>query len=192
MGMNMMAEFLQSQEEREFSEKVSQLKRRGYRYIRVHYLGKGPAETIKLQGARVIEAYETVDDVTQEMTLETREGAGAIFFQHDRQTGRPMADIWDDEDGFNRLFIAKHLDSLLDVTDAELKKEISLLQHKKYSAAEARKRQLRKQMERAQLEIDQIDESETETEKKEKAIPRKPKRLVEEDDDGSPSTVGLT
>jgi hypothetical protein len=146
---NIVAQAVQSEEERQERQKIEQLKRQGYNYFRVIYHGRLPYDVIKLQGLKAIEAYRATDDKTGVETWRARPGSDPYFFWRDNQ-GQVVTDVWDDSDRYNRFYMERHTGrdgSEFEIEDKQMAKEIRALRDKPFKAELSEAEQLLKDRE---------------------------------------------
>ena len=174
-----------SDKERQENLKIEVLKRDGYKHFRVINHGRHPVETIQLNGLKSIVAvpYDAGDGTT---SYRASEGAEPVFFKLDNM-GRKVADIYDDQEGHNRHWVASNMVDyngrpMLSVEDPEMVEAIKKIReeyqsNKKYefkvelSEIDEAKRQKAK-LEARIAQLEQAEKKEEPKEEKE-SVPRK-------------------
>lgn len=181
MNNNVLAEALVSEEERLAQEQIEQIKYQGYKYFRVYYIGRQPAEVMKIQGLKAIVPYRASDQQTGEEIWKGREGAAAYFFHKDGR-GRKYTDIWDDPDQYNRAFFARHIGSdgcEYEIEDKRLEKQILALVDIPYKVELSEEEELEKDIANKQKRLKSLQRKsfkENPAESKPKPVVRKRRR----------------
>lgn len=170
---NILSQFVQSEEERKRLQTIEQLRRRGHSFIRVRYAGdiipridsEGNVYNIRPHGLKDLEAFEQTDISTGKTDWKTRPSAKPMAFKPDA-TGDIVADIWDDEDEYNRHFIFTHPE--LEVVDSKLAEEIKGLEGKPFKVELSAKEELEREIATKQKELEKLKERQPKEEPKQR------------------------
>ena len=154
---NVFAEVMQSEEDKREQQKIAQVKKQGYFYFKLLYLGRLPVAQIKIQGLKNIEAYKSTDDNGNEIWV-GKPGADAYFFRED-SLGNKMTQIWDDADGYNRAWVSRHIGfdrAEFEVEDKKIETEILGIKNKPYKVELGEKELLEKQLRDTEKRLDEL------------------------------------
>lgn len=167
---NIFAEMVQSEEERKELQKIAQVKRQGYSYFKLFYVGRLPVNPIKIQGLKNIEVYRTTDGDGNEKWV-GKPGADAYFFMEDSM-GSKFTQIWDDPDGYNRAWVSRHVGyarAEFELEDKELEKQIVAIANVPYKVELSEEEELERQARDIQKRLDTLKEKNA----KEESLPKR-------------------
>lgn len=171
---NVFAEMVQSEEERKELQKIAQVKRQGYSYFKLFYVGRLPVNQIKIQGMKNIEAYRTTDGNGDEKWV-GKQGADAYFFMEDSM-GSKFTQIWDDPDGYNRAWVSRHVGyarAEFELEDKELEKQIVAIAKTPYKVELSEQEELERLLRDTQKRLDVLKQKTAE----EDALPKRRGRI---------------
>ena len=154
---NVFAEVMQSEEDKREQLKIAQVKKQGYKYFKLLYLGRLPVSQSMIQGLKNIEAYRSTDDNGNEMWI-GKPGADAYFFRED-SVGNKSTQIWDDPDGYNRAWVSRHIGynrAEFEVEDKNVEEEILGIKDKPYKVELNEEETLERQLRDTEKQLNEL------------------------------------
>ncbi len=160
--MKLVHDMLTTQEEIAKAQRIEQVRRQGYNFIKVWYDGwivpafdsTGVAINVRIHDVNDVIPFETTDPDTGKKVLKTRLGSKVLEFESDPATGDTVSLVLDDD--FNRQFLANHIDEI-HVYDEKIAAEIKQLVGKEYIVSEvSRKDELIRQKKALEKELNAL------------------------------------
>lgn len=158
--MEQIAQLLKSEEDLEREKKFEAIRRDGKSFIRIKWIGtRKEPEQIRIHGSKDIIVRELPDYENPGYNkIEGVPGSGVTKFIKDPISGDLICDLWDDDEQWNRHFIARHLGIEFDVVDTKLKEEIALLKKKKFKVELNEKDRLKRDRDRINRRLEALGE----------------------------------
>lgn len=162
---NVFAEMVQSEEERKELQKIAQVKRQGYDYFKLIYVGRIPVAQINIRGLKSIEAYRSTNEDGSEKWV-GKPGADAYFFMED-SLGNKFTQIWDDPDGYNRAWVSRHVGyerAEFELEDKDLEKQVLAISGTPYKVELSEEETLERQLRDTRNRLDALRQKKTQEE----------------------------
>lgn len=127
--MGIQAQMLLNEEDIRKQREREAVRRQGFEFIKILWAGRPSSpETLRIHGIKDIQVREEPDyENPGSIKLTPYPASGTTQFDQDAVTGLLTCHVWDDPEGYNRHFIAQHLDFGFDLEDKELKAELRKL-----------------------------------------------------------------